>query len=1109
MNPLFNRPFAVYFLCIAFAVFNASMASEKIGQDKDRRSILIINKSNETMFYSSAMLRYLYSKGFDLNVYNYGVQEPAGPASKTLSEADTIILIGSGTCKADGTVAEGDKQFYEKIYHYVKKGGGLFYFSSKRYQGYWASDIHFLKPLGVQASAEVLLDKTAVTKTVWQVFFAKSENVQPHAIAKGITRLFYPVVSEEEYKGIVKTKAITGHGGYGGMQTYGFVFDKAWNIVLKAAETTYSKPLIANVDFIQNNTRKEGYESAPPLHAERSFGEGKVVLSSLTSSYFLFEGATGALESIVLENGIDNLKSDGKKLLLNSLRFLADHSVKKRGKGAMKHDPKAFVARDSPLDGKLRNWKRITFKEPARKLRGIIGPRTKHSVGTGDVKDWKEYALKRKLDYIFFLEDFKNMTKESYAKLKQQCAELSDDNLLLLPGYTIENYIGMKSYFIGSGLNFPDDNMLDETKKKLGDGVANNKFRAKGQLSFLRRSFVSEKHARKIICGYYGYKDMPVDPEDCNIYDTIPIVTLDGETQIDDGFDAYKKSYRDKQYPLPISIQFLKRPEDLIEKELWISHAEFPDLDSFNKWVSGKYTKKYWGRSDFNFVSNGPEIIDWNRIGARDYSYNNQDEWNWANAICKIRLICRSAKNIKTVNIYDAENVIRVFKPNSKDFEVILHFDSREKQREIIAEIIDEDGKRAVTAGLVTKNHIQQQINCADRINQMAGGFIRRKNKSLLMTNIINSGLPHKRIGTLKKSPAMVFSNDARLGSFCFDGTADSKYATVTENIKLKINEEHNKFTHRMSQGSWDAENNGSHQIAKNVMSSMDALIADRHVNKVFSDKVALINTWYTLWNTEPRRYSTWKQRHWFINTRGDEPIVLQLWEFELTLKQDVSYNKDDKLGLHSLMIRPVGSELWGVGEKGTSLNTVSKGSYIKPTSEFSQADFSKGSWVSTLCGIGGGAIVYSLTDGLKIINVRKAKNPWFQIGLAPENSPTKAGEKVKLSFVVAAIPPFREGLSDRVSVYDHSATPIALKTHLGIGMPHTYQLELTTGEKIKSDLFCVIKPENGKARARFKKQADLISNIPVIIKDMNEKWTAVYYDYEQNVCRPIGTFDG
>ena len=111
------------------------------------------------------------------------------------------------------------------------------------------------------------------------------------------------------------------------------------------------------------------FPSAPPIVAVRSYGQGRVMAISVPArSVYLNYGVPG-WNMIVESTGdrAENRPSDGGRLALNGLRWLAETSRDNAGLGGFRDEPPAPVQFPKSVA-----WDDRQFPKPVKGVRGIL-----------------------------------------------------------------------------------------------------------------------------------------------------------------------------------------------------------------------------------------------------------------------------------------------------------------------------------------------------------------------------------------------------------------------------------------------------------------------------------------------------------------------------------------------------------------------------------------------------------------------------------------------------------------------------------------------------------------------------------------------------------------
>ncbi len=1054
----------------------------------------------------------LFAAGFNLNYLDLTRKQKSGMEKlhKLLPHTNVIALLGTGESQPNGSLLPWKQKLSGEILQFAQNGGGVIYIAMDRIEENFAAAHSFLKPWGIGYGCEPVFNNNYVAnQTPYGLDFAETNNIAPSPVSKGIKRIWYATHQQYNSPNVQRRMRKSGiwntPGGMNMHETLTASFSPQWTIVVRGGKGSYSKVMRTTSEFLNKAYKTNGYPAAPPIFAIRNYGKGRLAFCGIQAPYLIYDAALRTLAGITWSKGLNGKKSDTGKLIINTLKWLAAPSLES-GRHGFPNDPQLLKNPASmpilPPSQVYRHilkgrWRRMNS------LPGIIGARTNYSTGNGTVKEWRNAAVKAGLRFLFFIEDFTALTPQKLEKLKSECKKLSDGKILLLPGFSIENYIGMKTYFIGQHILYPNKKMLAPDGKRFGNGVAYANRGWRGQLQQLRMAYLYQKIGRRAMSGYYDFNNLPVDPSGIGTYDSIPVDVWRNGKNDWSGLPVYFKAAQDVQYPLPVAIAFLDDPSQLADKNLPRTWAAFDKLDDFAQWMKIRFNERNPLTGQL-WVSDGPKILSWDRRGGKDYDMRNRDGFVWQNAICAVHLEVASDVPLREVRVWDGARPFRTFRPKNKKFSATILLDKRHHQHALSLEVIDSQGRRAVSSSYRTQNHLMQQKNISDRNNQKATGFIRRKDGTMLSVYDLKA-TPDKRVGFMQAEPAKVFTRkDYYFGTGAFDGhPRNMNHPIVFEALRLNIKEAKNKYTWRHFQSSWGAEENCSPHVATNVSSSMDRLIGLREVNNVFADKIEVAHVWFTLWNTVPRKFSTWKQTRSVLRPRPEQPLIFWIWDYELTLKQDVRYSKGS-LGIYGPELDLRGAETWSIGPAGEDLQPVKTGKTGIGKTKGVKLPFGPGAWVSCYGKNSGGAIIFSLTPGMRIISSGNPARPRFIVGFPANNAPKKAGEKIKFSLLIAGIPRLVDGYSDKVASKQPGQTAAAIKQSLGIGCKPAYRVKWERGTPVPSDFFCKVKAADGEAAGEFFRTNNLIAPVAVLVCGLNPNWTCVLLELDKKQSRPL-----
>ncbi len=241
-----------------------------------------------------------------------------------------------------------------------------------------------------------------------------------------------------------------------GAQSHSVAFsvDLNWTVLLKGSPSSLTK----KGKLMEERPDQPGsYQHDVPLMAMRQVGMGRLLFLGISEEYLFGPSATTTLENIVLERGLAQSASDGYKLLDNSLRWLSAPSLASHTLGGAQLDTALLVDPNKTKFGPAFDWTaKARFPEVAPAYSGVIGARTRYSTGAATVDEWVAAAKQQGLAYLVFLEDFAHLTPAAFDRLKADCARLSGQDFVAIPGFTIDDEVGNHYFYFGTNFPYPD-----------------------------------------------------------------------------------------------------------------------------------------------------------------------------------------------------------------------------------------------------------------------------------------------------------------------------------------------------------------------------------------------------------------------------------------------------------------------------------------------------------------------------------------------------------------------------------------------------------------------------------------------------------------------------
>ncbi len=998
---------------------------------------------------------------------------------------NVIVLSGLGRANADMTLGQ-TQQTIDVLNRYLQAGGGVLMFGAF---GQMATDKPpqeaFLKPLGLRPLFdELVLDpQTGTAATAWKLPFAHTTAVVPSAVTAGVKSLWYPVPS----------------GRPGGQNhTTSFVADDSWQVVVRGSKSSFTRP--GPTAGTARAGRMGTHRRDVPIVAVRQVGKGRTVYLGVTHEYLTGPHAASTLEGVVLERGLRGAASDGYRLFVNALRWLAAPSSASRGLGGAVMDP-AMLA--NPHETKFRkpfSWaKEIAFPPVEPACPGAIGARSRYSGGKATADEWAAAAKAKGLAFVVFLEDFRRLSAADFARLKADCARLSSPEFAAVPGFAIDDEVGNHYFYFGATFPYPEAKFLSPDGKVFRShdpGLGRKDPHVRGQLAMTTLDYAYSISSFKLTCGNYLFgRDAAPFADFFSNWDAAGVVTAVGGKVVEDATGDFLKLADSGQGPLPLVIDLMDDPAQLGSSG-WRTVLRLPATGGGI--IGGSLRAESRVRDYFNcwhhypdnpgkiYVTAGPEIESWSYVGPRDYEGNLKGDFVWQNYRWRLRGVASSPAGLKEVVVYDGTEVFRRFLPGGKKrFEFTLDL-THDKQHNLVPIAVDLEGRRAVGGEHWDRNHRLEEFMCGDRNNQLSYGYLTNsRGIGLLLGGNQTLCTPNKRIAP-GISPSGTFKNDGLLGAPAFDGSAGGE-PQVWENVvpagpagpamRPRVNE------------------------ARRLLHTCDVHVGQGLREHRFADGVEVHNVWHTLWRTEPAEHYTVTRRNHFFQVDPDSPLAVFLWQIDLHLKRDLP-NK----GFYVAMMGAGETRLWALRtDDGAACSGAWEHTALSAARTI-RAGFGRGCYAAFLDSPLGGAAIFPLTDGLEA-SLRLPRRDSLAVMLPAEHAPQKKGRKKTIRLLLLGIP----RITEHTRALPSSSNEVVERFYHDFGLDGGktgYTVEAAAGTVADRRYILDI---DGRRDACFSGRLTgrLISSLPITVSGLNDKWSSFLYDRQRKAARPIGTFEG
>ena len=1032
----------------------------------------------------------LAKEGFGFNVLPYPGVDGVPLTWEKARKYNVIMLSGLGSANADMSLTPCNQETIATLRRFRAAGGGILFFPEfGQIVAHKPPQDEFLKPLGLTPLFNELpmdSDRAVPDSAMYTIHYALTDRILPSPISEGVKNLWFPVP--------------TGRPG-AQLHTIPFVADNNWTVVVKGGKSSFTKsgPLQAD------ECKEPGtYASEVPLVVTREVGKGRIVYVGIVTQYLYSSAAVHSLDSVVLDKGLRGVPSDGYKLIANSLKWLAEPSLKSTELGGAVAD-EAILKNPSMVDksvppAPLFAWKtedKFPISRPA--YPGSIGARTTYSTGKADTAQWVKAAREQGLSYLVFLEDFKNLTAEKFESLKQDCKKLSTPEFTAIPGFTIDDEIGNHYFYFGTQLPYVDKKFLSEDGKVFVSRDSSQKEPyAKGQLSSTTLDYAYSLAGFKLTCGTYMHKQSGVPFANFFAdWDAFAVITLDNGELVEDNTRGYLECADYGDGPLPVVLNLLNDPAGLAKTQ-WRTVLRLPEnggdliagklgkdtkiADYFNQWNG------YPDNPTAIYITDGPAIENWSYVGKRDYAYS--DLFIWQNYRWKAHGKITASVGLREIRIYDGDQLFRRYLLNGEK-EFICDLDiTHDKQHNLILTATDTAGHRAVSGEHWDRNHRNQEFMCGDRNNQLSYGSVYRKDGLNISTGGYQAlATPHKRIDQGRLFPASVFKNDATIGAGkAFDGGAGGDANIQAQSILIGA----------------DGKEIPSPNVSesKRLLHAGDVNIGEGKRERYFTDKIRVGLVWGTLWKTEPAKDYAVTRRSYNFPPDPESPLAVIIWRFQIKLLRDLP-NKGALIATSGA----AKSDLWTLRSSDTSFYAGRWAQTARSNSRALVTPFDRNAYLAMLDSPLGGMAVMPLTDGMQVrlsLPVKEGANA--RINLTEAATPQKKDETREATLLMLGIPRTTEYTKQFPPMSNEVVERFARDFGLLDGKP-SYQINAQCGHVTNQRYILEIDSTKEQCFSGTL-TGKLISSLPIAVSNLKDRWSAYLYDRTLKKARPLGVFE-
>ena len=395
-----------------------------------------------------------------------------------------------------------------------------------------------------------------------------------------------------------------------------------------------------------------------------------------------------------MENGLGGKKSDGLKLLVSSLRWLAEPSLDGAGNIGGYTPPRGKGDRASYCQSH-----RIEARQKASPLtykRARSGS-FRQAGGKGTVVQYVEKARAMGLNFAVFCGEFANLTKPQWEKLCDACDKSSSADFAAIPAL-ITHDDQDNSFLQLHRKSWPEDKWLSaENPKHVQQHLEYWAF----QCDFPMR-----------VPFNFGRGHIPAELH--TTYDTFAVRTYEHGRLVDDSFSGFLNNQTQGDRSRLVVVDLVRDPAELGKSKEFV-HQSQPTPAVL---VASTQHQFYGGST--SYVSSGPEIISWNV--ANDIRETYGEDYVPGTERWRASIRVRSQVPLSQVTIYDGKTIFARYALSGR--EVDLSFDGLHDHRHLLTAVVeDQQGGRATSSAIEIFDRKMYQELCGDRCNLMDGAM--------------------------------------------------------------------------------------------------------------------------------------------------------------------------------------------------------------------------------------------------------------------------------------------------------------------------------------------------------------------------------------------------
>jgi len=566
---------------------------------------------------------------------------------------------------------------------YVEAGGGLFFAPDLGEAGGGAAVEAFeplLGPWGVSFTAANARDDTHAWET-----YSWTTAVTDSPVTKGVKRLFYPT-QMGRWDDLYPTPPIT-------------LRDGRWTPVVRGMPGSVTARCLRYKDWFA----VPGAQDPPVLAAIAEIGNGRVALLAVSPAYTLThaynesmkslgEFTTGLINGTVMEKGDGENPSDGSRLQLNMLKWVAEAGARAGFGGYNAETYAGLPAPEKPPVPKwLLGW---TGDSGAQFHKTLIGARTEWSDGKGTVAECAAAAREAGYAILVLTETFEHFDGDRWTGFLEACDEATSDDLVVIAGLDLADACGARYLLFGQSA-YPADFMLTPNGKALKETPYM-------MLGLTPSTAVLARPGSS-----------PLPHEIYKFFSAIAVYTYRDGKLVDNGLPAYEWHVHNRSDPLPFAVHEVYASKD-IAVAAKAGHQLFVPADTPRNaaWYLRHGHQHYWEVPSRFLVTSGPIITS---LSSTTFAVQN----SVPNLVDPFFCV-RGEAPITDIRYYADYNLLRRWTPNATEFQGKVALTHAQRTWGYLV-VVDAKGRTAISPPLKGGRGHGYDWRCSDHQNWFGG----------------------------------------------------------------------------------------------------------------------------------------------------------------------------------------------------------------------------------------------------------------------------------------------------------------------------------------------------------------------------------------------------